>query len=561
MNTVVIRAAVVLIAIAGVIDPTITTNRIGRANVAVVAADARGDSALANRVADQLSKRFVVTRGAFGGADATILVGDQLPRDERGIPAPAFAVNRERATTTIESVRAPAVAPSASKVPVDGRVRVIGARGKTIELTLRAAGIVVDRVTKTIAADDERLPIVLSFVPPTTGAMPLRVSAQVAGSPPSHADLVLDARDDRFSVLFFDPRPSWTSTFVRRAIERDRRFEVTSRVVTSRNISTDAGQPPARLADLSALDLFDVIVVGAPEALTDADVTGLERFMRRRGGSVVLLLDHRAAGPYDRLMGVDSWAIDSGSRVLAIGDSAGLRATSIAYPQRLADVAQRIGASNGRPVVWRTPVGAGRLVVSGALDAWRFRDRAASGFDPFWQTIVGDAAAAAVPPISTHLSSAVLRPGEQTTLRVLVRDASLSEASTTHATVSATNTVLMPTGVPGEFVGELRAPAESGVHRVVVTADGNRADVPILVGDADRAMSDDRDLVTAWTATRGGRVFAASALGDLASSLADAIRPAARAETWHPMRSPWWIVPFALLASAEWWLRRRRGLR
>ena len=29
----------------------------------------------------------------------------------------------------------------------------------------------------------------------------------------------------------------------------------------------------------------------------------------------------------------------------------------------------------------------------------------------------------------------------------------------------------------------------------------------------------------------------------------------------HPMRSTWWILPFALCLSAEWWLRRRQGLR
>ena len=29
----------------------------------------------------------------------------------------------------------------------------------------------------------------------------------------------------------------------------------------------------------------------------------------------------------------------------------------------------------------------------------------------------------------------------------------------------------------------------------------------------------------------------------------------------HPMRSVWWIVPFAACLSVEWWQRRRRGLR
>jgi MoxR-like ATPase len=29
----------------------------------------------------------------------------------------------------------------------------------------------------------------------------------------------------------------------------------------------------------------------------------------------------------------------------------------------------------------------------------------------------------------------------------------------------------------------------------------------------------------------------------------------------HPMRSAWWLVPFAACLSGEWWLRRRHGQR
>ena len=29
----------------------------------------------------------------------------------------------------------------------------------------------------------------------------------------------------------------------------------------------------------------------------------------------------------------------------------------------------------------------------------------------------------------------------------------------------------------------------------------------------------------------------------------------------HPMRSPWWILPFTLCLGVEWWMRRRSGLR
>jgi hypothetical protein len=49
-------------------------------------------------------------------------------------------------------------------------------------------------------------------------------------------------------------------------------------------------------------------------------------------------------------------------------------------------------------------------------------------------------------------------------------------------------------------------------------------------------------------------------LADLERFLRETVA-APRAElVHHPMRSTWWIVPFVVCLSAEWWLRRRRGL-
>ena len=58
----------------------------------------------------------------------------------------------------------------------------------------------------------------------------------------------------------------------------------------------------------------------------------------------------------------------------------------------------------------------------------------------------------------------------------------------------------------------------------------------------------------------GGDTISASRLGDLPGQIAAVVRPAPRAITWRPMRSPWWILPFTLALAGEWWLRRRRGL-
>jgi hypothetical protein len=52
----------------------------------------------------------------------------------------------------------------------------------------------------------------------------------------------------------------------------------------------------------------------------------------------------------------------------------------------------------------------------------------------------------------------------------------------------------------------------------------------------------------------------ASELERFSQTLGESLQADQRPERWHPMRSMWWLLPFALALSSEWWLRRRRGL-
>jgi hypothetical protein len=66
-------------------------------------------------------------------------------------------------------------------------------------------------------------------------------------------------------------------------------------------------------------------------------------------------------------------------------------------------------------------------------------------------------------------------------------------------------------------------------------------------------------VLTALAAATGGRVLDTDALDTLGDALSDVLAPARRQQPWHPMRSPWWLLPFAGALVAEWWLRRRVG--
>jgi hypothetical protein len=572
-----LRSVAIAIALAAVIDPSITSKRATKPDVVVLASDSVRDGTLANEVARSISKTYTVTRGALAGASATIVAGRTLPADAMPETTPVFAVMpaTDRPSLTIESLRVPTSAPALARVRVDASIHVTGARGKTADVTLRDAAVSLDHTTRSIATNDDTLRVTLSFVPPSTGPTRLRVAAHVDGASDAVGDALVNVRDQKWAILFYDPRPSWMSTFVRRAIERDPRFVATSRVVTSRDVATSVGNPPGRLDDLSALELFDEVVVGAPQALSATDVAALEAFMRRRGGSVVLLLDDPAPALVHRLIGVFSWMRFAlpGNQLMSSpmdgNDSLALQSTERIEPSTLPPGAVPI-AGGAQPVVWREPVGAGTLVISTALDAWRFRDPALSSFDRFWQTVLGDAANRAAEPLTVSTSSAVVAPGERFDVNATLRDEAidgqtrdvgpLQVAATVGARPDSSGVLhLWPRGA-GQLAGRVHAPASPGLYQVALSVAGRRAAVPFVVASDGRPVvpAAEARLVDLVHATHGA-IVSASQIARLGALLGLAVHVAPRLVTWHPMRSAWWIIPFVLALSGEWWLRRRRG--
>lgn len=597
----VLRLTALLIGLLAFLDPAITSDRAGKPDVALVSSfsDARGHDELMIRTERALAKNFAVLRAPFARAAATVVVGDRLPSRTGTLALPLFAVLPDQmdAVVRIEAVRAPRTSSSESRLPI-AVVLHTRARGRVLTVTLRQGALVVDRVVDTLTTTNSTREVVLSYMPTAVGTTVLSVVADVGDTlHMATTSVVVDIRDTRWSVLAVDARPSWTSTFVRRAIARDRRFAVSSRVVTSRNISTDAGNPPRAFDDIAALLRFDAIVIGAPESLSARDIQGLERYLRQRGGSVVLLFDHNTLGAYSTLLGNIEWSKSSSATSLPVvrsrrtvgGDTSGLRVTEFMSPMQLpegsrsiADV--RTGADSGvlRALVWRTAVGAGRILVSGALDAWRFRDPLVSGFDRFWQSVVAEAADASPSAIEIRTVTRSTTPNEWIDLSVTLREAALSDAAVwshsalpssrafARASVSAHITShafprvavrLWPDGSIGGFRGSFRAPGVVGHYYIAVTAGDLLDSVPIVVARAPAvASAEQRELLRSMAIAGGGFAVDVAQLDSVSSAILSAAVPATRAETWHPMRSAWWLVPFALLLSAEWWLRRRRGL-
>ena len=567
-----LRALALLIALLGVLDPSMTTQRFARAEVQVVATNSDRDAPLVASVVRRLSGAFRVVVGDAGSSDATILVGDQLPAAIESIHGPLVAVIPPRATpwVALERVVAQSNVLQDERVLVTAQLRVAGAKGRVVNVVLYDGARVVARTTVTPTGADDRLAVALPYVATTIGASRLRVVAELGGAVATAADLLIDVRDTPRNVLAFDMRPSWQAAFVRRALELDARLAVTSRVIASSGITRSRGTAPMVLTDAATLARQEVLVVGAPGLLSEREVSAIAGFLRERGGRVVLLLEGPPSGPLLQLVGGSAWRQDSSGRVvdLAADSSLGrLRGASFLFPARLPPGAAVVAqADDGRPVIWRRPVGDGEVVVVGALDSWQHRAPSESDFGRFWPALVSGLAAAAPPPIEVSLSRGVLQVGDSVRVQVTLRDIAAGRgtgASVAARLVGGDGGQRLVRLWPGQAIGTLEGmvhPAATGRWRIVVQRGADSASAPMLVDSvAGTAAPGTADLLARLVTGGGGVQLSGDNLARLPDVVHKLIGADPTPERWHPMRSPWWILPFALLLATEWWLRRRAG--
>jgi hypothetical protein len=221
-------------------------------------------------------------------------------------------------------------------------------------------------------------------------------------------------------------------------------------------------------------------------------------------------------------------------------------------------------------VVWSARRGAGRIVVSGAVDAWRFRADPASDFDRFWRAVISGAALGVPPFVDVRVTPSLARPLERVEVHVRLRG-SISGAAVAATLASGEIVRLRPEPEVGAFAGTFVAPARESVSRVTVTA--TNAGVQAS-GSASFAVSSAPEAPQALqapeapeiplsllAATHGGIDVSAENLRPLDAWLRATVTPPAVRTTRHPMRSPWWLLMFAGCVSIDWWItssRRRR---
>ena len=128
---------------------------------------------------------------------------------------------------------------------------------------------------------------------------------------------------------------------------------------------------------------------------------------------------------------------------------------------------------------------------------------------------------------------------------------------------SVTTIRLWPGGQPREFTGSVRAtsPSKCVVDAAIIQPERLEAKTSLLVATDVSPVTAPKGAFGSAIRAHGGMVAVEGGEQLLVDRVREQLPPQPSVHETYPMRSPWWIVPFAACLGGEWWLRRRRGLR
>jgi hypothetical protein len=261
--------------------------------------------------ADQLSGVIVVTDGrdhsgvslagmarklnAGGGPIHSVLVGSrQPPRD-----------------AAIAKLRHPSTIFEGDKLSLKANVKLDGFAKQTVHVQLFRNDELIDEKPLTPQTDRHREVITFAHEPQEVGVHDYRVQFEPIDGDSleenNSARAYVVVTDERVKMLIIDSRPRWEFRYLRNLFAgRDRTVKLQALLLQPNRITgvPDPQPLPASAArvfdDFDATALpeneaewlkFDVIVLGdvSPTDLTDEGVAALEKFVKQRGGTLVVI--------------------------------------------------------------------------------------------------------------------------------------------------------------------------------------------------------------------------------------------------------------------------------
>jgi len=464
----------------------------------------------------------------------------------RSIPVFAVGLGQEHFTRDIQisRVETPRVVLKGSSLVVDVVVSQTGYSGRTVPLNVEDQGRIVTTEQIELPPDGQSLTARVRFTANEAGArlfrfrVPPQDGEEVTQN--NARDALLEVRDRREKVLYYEGEPRAEAKFVHQAVENDKNLQVAMLIRTAENkyyrreISSPdelaTGFPKTR----EELFAYRGLILGSVEAaaFTPEQLRMIADFVNKRGGGLLMLGGRRsfaeggwAGTPVSEVLPV---VIDSGGGRPAAAYLSTLlvrptRAGAISPVTQIADTeANSANRWNDMPevsavneirgvkpgattllnatdksrqdqiVLAYQRYGRGKALAMPIQDSWLWRMDAKMAVEDtthatFWRRLVRWLVDGVPDQVEVTTTQDRVEPGEGVKISAEVADSAFTAVNDSHVVATVTSPTGKKTDVPMEWTvtrdGEYRAnfvPDEPGAYAIDVTATRSTGDQKTL---------------------------------------------------------------------------------
>jgi uncharacterized membrane protein len=255
-----------------------------------------------------LSGLIVVSDGADNSPGG--LTESLLALKAAKIPVYTVGVGKEKYEHDVElgRVSTPRTVLEGGSLAVDLVVSANGYSGETVNVVVEDEGRIVSSQEVKLPSDGEPIPVRVKFTAEEGG--PRRFTFRV---PAQQGELVLenneqsaliDVRDDKMKILYFEGEPRWEVAFTARALEEDKNLQLVTLQRTAENkfmrLRVDSAEELLHAFPRTREELFKYhgLVLGSIEAsaFTHEQLRMIADFVGERGGGLLTLGGRNAYG-------------------------------------------------------------------------------------------------------------------------------------------------------------------------------------------------------------------------------------------------------------------------
>jgi uncharacterized membrane protein len=454
----------------------------------------------------------------------------------RSIPVFTVGVGQERFARDIQITRVetPRALLKGSSLVVDVVISQTGYGGRTVPLNVEDQGRIVTTEQITLPPDGQSLTARVRFNANEAGArlfrfrVPTQDGEEVTQN--NTRDALLEVRDRREKVLYFEGEPRAEAKFVHQAVENDKNLQVVMLIRTAENkyyrreiSSSDelaTGFPKTR----EELFAYRGLILGSVEAaaFTPEQLRMISDFVNKRGGGLLMLGGRRsfaeggwagtpvgevlpvvieseggrAPAAYLSMLAVKPTRAGTSSPVTQIADTEPSSTTrwndmpevSAVNPIRLVKpgATTLLSATDNRRqdqvVLAYQRYGRGKALAMPIQDSWVWRMDAKMAVEDtthatFWRRLVRWLVDGVPDQVEVTTTQDRVEPGEAVKISAEVADAAFTAVNDSHVVATVTSPTGKKTDLPMEWTvardGEYRAsfvPDEPGVYGIQVDA-------------------------------------------------------------------------------------------